>query len=58
MTLTIETLQCIKCGRELRRHVTGHTRPDECPVCLTDTVIVVSSRPMHDPVQVPDRRTT
>jgi predicted Zn-ribbon and HTH transcriptional regulator len=57
MTLTINTLQCVKCGVELRSRTTRPTKPDPCPICLTDTVIIVSTRRMNDPVQVPDRRT-
>jgi hypothetical protein len=56
VNVTIETLTCIKCGATLRRHTVGPDKPDLCPICLTDTVIVLSSRPMNDPVQVPDRR--
>lgn len=56
MTLTINELQCLRCYRYLRQHVTRPTKPDKCPVCLTDTVIIVSSRPMNDFTQIPDRR--
>ncbi len=58
MNVTILTLTCVRCGRQLRAQSVGAYRPDPCPVCLTNTVIPISSRSINDPTQIPDKRAT